>query len=348
MIRVGIAGLGFMGMIHYLIYQRIRSVKVAAICEKNPRRLAGDWRDIKGNFGPGGKRMDLSGVATYNALEQMLADKSLDLVDVTLPPALHADVAVQALLAGKHVFCEKPMSLTLPECQRMCQAAKRANKLLMIGHVLPFFPEYNWALQVVGSGRFGKLLGGHFKRVISDPTWLSDYWQADRVGGPMLDLHVHDAHFIRLLMGMPKRVASCGRMRNNLAEFWHTHFDYGPKGPVVQATSGTIGQQNRTFNHGFEIHLERATLMFEFAVIDGEGSYLCPPTVLANTKPVAHPQLSDGDPLVAFADEIGEVVRCLRKGKQSEILDAKLAKDAILLCQKQSESLRKRQPVQVR
>ena len=54
MIRVGIAGIGFMGMIHYLAYQKFKGVKVAAICETDRTRLAGDWRTIKGNFGPQG------------------------------------------------------------------------------------------------------------------------------------------------------------------------------------------------------------------------------------------------------------------------------------------------------
>ena len=93
MINVGIAGLGFMGMIHYLAYQRVRGVKVGAICEKIPERLAGDWRSIKGNFGPRGKKRDLKGVAKYADFEDLLADPKIDVVDICLPPAAHADAA---------------------------------------------------------------------------------------------------------------------------------------------------------------------------------------------------------------------------------------------------------------
>ena len=75
----------------------------------------------------------------------MLASPELDLIDVTLPPALHADATVAALDAGKHVFCEKPMSLRLDECERMSAAAREADRRLFVGHVLPFFPEYAWA-----------------------------------------------------------------------------------------------------------------------------------------------------------------------------------------------------------
>src|SRR5436190_6575096 len=104
MLRVGIAGLGFMGMIHYLSYQRIKGVKVAAMCETDPKKLSGDWRGIKGNFGPPGEMMDLSGIARYPELEKLLADPKVDVVDICLPPGAHAPTAIAALKAGKHVF----------------------------------------------------------------------------------------------------------------------------------------------------------------------------------------------------------------------------------------------------
>jgi len=345
MIRVGIAGIGFMGMVHYLTYQNLRGVEVAALCEQDRQRLAGDWRSIKGNFGPTGRRMDLKGVARYTDLKRMLADESIDMVDITLPPALHADIAVAALRAGKHVFCEKPMALSVSDCRRMAAAAKRADRLLMIGHVLPFFPEYAWALKTIRSGKFGRLLGGSFRRVISDPSWLPNYWSAEKVGGPMLDLHVHDAHFIRLLFGMPQAVVTQGRMRKNLAEFWHSQFDYGPRGPVVGATSGVINQQGRPFAHGFEIHLERATLAFEFAVVGKNGSYLCEPVQFGSDGRARRKQFSSSDPMDGFATELKEVVGCVRRNTRSDILDLRLAQDAIVLCHKQTESLRRRRSV---
>ncbi len=162
MIQVGIVGLGFMGMIHYLTYRKLPGVKVAAICEVNEKRLTGDWTDIKGNFGPPGEMVDLSGVATFTKLDDMLKMGELDLVDVTLPPALHTDATIAALGAGKHVFCEKPMSLRLEQCERMSTAAREADRRLFVGHVLPFFPEYAWAYDAIRSGRYGALRGALF------------------------------------------------------------------------------------------------------------------------------------------------------------------------------------------
>ena len=87
MLKVGIAGLGFMGWIHWLAYQQTAGIEVVAICTPEPRRLAGDWTDIKGNFGPPGENVDLSNIATYEELDQLLADDTIDIVDICLPPA---------------------------------------------------------------------------------------------------------------------------------------------------------------------------------------------------------------------------------------------------------------------
>ena len=203
MIHVGIAGIGFMGMTHYNAYQKIRGVKVAALCEQDPKRLAGDWRSIKGNFGPQGQIMDLGGIARYADLDEMLCNAKLDLIDVCLPPAWHAEVTIAALEAGKHVFCEKPIALNPADANRMVQAARRAGKLLMIGHVLPFVPEYRFAYEAITSGRYGRMLGGHFKRIISDPDLAARLLQPEESGRadarsarsrrPFHSRHVRDA-----------------------------------------------------------------------------------------------------------------------------------------------------------
>ena len=347
MIRIGIAGLGFMGMVHYLSYQKLRGVRVVALCEQNRKRLAGDWRDIQGNFGPRGEQMDLAGVRTYTELADMLADEAIDLVDVTLPPALHADVTTRALARGRHVFSEKPMALTVADCRRMQSAAKKARRQLFVGHVLPFFPEYAWALKTIRSGRYGRVRGGSFKRIIAEPLWLKNFWVADEIGGPMLDLHVHDAHFIRLVFGMPRGVVTRGMTKQGLAKFWHSLFDFADPDCVVEATSGTVDQQGRSFNHGFEIRLERATLLFEFAVFGGEGRYLCPPTILDAAGKAKTVELTGGDPMDAFHAELKEVTSCVAKNRPSGLLNGSLAMDAIHLCHAQTESLLKHRPIRI-
>jgi predicted dehydrogenase len=347
MINVGIAGIGFMGMIHYLAYQKAKGVKVVALCEQDQKRLAGDWRAIKGNFGPQGTMMDLSGIRRYTNLAEMMADKGIDVVDICLPPAGHADAAVMASKAGKHVFCEKPIALKTAEAERMVKAAKQAGKQLCIGHVLPYFPAYKFAYEAISSGKYGKLLGGQFKRMVSVPTWVANWFEPNTFGGPMLDLHIHDAHFIRLVCGMPKIVQSVGRMRGEVVELFNSQFLFDDPELMVSATSGAINQQGRAFTNAYEIYLEKATLLFDFSTLGGEPVVSIPVTVLTDDGKVKHPKLDGGDPTDSFLGEINEVVRSIRSGEPSKLLNGDLARDALILCDRQTQSVRKRKPVKV-
>jgi predicted dehydrogenase len=229
----------------------------------------------------------------------------------------------------------------------MVAAASQAGKLLLIGHVLPFFPEYKFAYETIISGKYGRPLGGHFKRIISDPAWVRDFYSPTKVGGPMLDLHVHDAHFIRLVFGMPQAVQTIGTMRGEVAERFATQFLYDPP-KMVTAASGVIEQQGRPFNHGYEIYLEKATLFFEYMALPQVGDASTPVTVLLDNGKVLRPKLIGSGPVDAFYAELSEVVRTVRRNTPSPLLAGELARDAVVLCQKQTESIVKGKAVKVR
>ncbi|HWB07733.1 MAG TPA: Gfo/Idh/MocA family oxidoreductase [Pirellulales bacterium] len=337
MVHVGIVGIGFMGMIHYLSYKKVAGTKVTAICTRDKKKLAGDWREIQGNFGPPGQVMDLGPVARYENWQDLMADPKIDLVDVCLPPKMHVEVTIAALRAGKHVICEKPIALETADARRMVKAAQQSQRLLMIAHVLPFMPEFAFVRQAAVSGKHGKLLGGHFKRIISDPLWLKDFYDPATVGGPVVDLHIHDAHFIRLLWGMPKAVQSTGRGRGDVVEFINSQFLYDAD-TLVTATSGVIQQQGRSFTHGFEVYFERATMTYDSSVLGGEPVVSMPLTVLTSRGKVERPKLREAD---AFAAELADAVKAVRSNRPSELLAGELASDALTLCQKETESAQK-------
>ena len=85
--RAGIVGVGFMSWIHYLAYQRSETAELAAFSSRDPGKRAGDWRGVKGNFGPPGEQIDISGLNVYETLDAMLEDETLDLIDICLPPS---------------------------------------------------------------------------------------------------------------------------------------------------------------------------------------------------------------------------------------------------------------------
>jgi predicted dehydrogenase len=334
MLRIGIAGIGFMGMIHYLAARKLRGARVAALCSRDRKKLAGDWRGIRGNFGPAGTKMNLGDVKGYEQFDDLLADPAIDLIDITTPTDRHAEMALAALKAGKHVLVEKAIALEPKDADAMVKAAKRAGKLLMVAHVLPFFPEFAFAAATVRDGQYGKLLGAHFKRVIAKPDWSADIGDAAKTGGPAVDLHIHDTHFIGLIAGVPARVFSSGLANpDGSVEYLTTQYLYGEGGPAVSCSSGAVAMKGLPFVHGFEIYLEKATLLY-----DSGGT---PLTLLTSDGKAKMPKLKGGgDPLGAFTTEIQAAVDGAKEGKEPDLLSGQLARDALVLCHKECLSVR--------
>ena len=333
MIRIGIVGIGFMGMIHYLAAQKLKGAKVTAICSRDAKKRAGDWRGIRGNFGPPGTQMNLSRVKKYEELDELLADPDIDMVDVCNPTQQHAATALAALKAGKHVLVEKAIALDTKEADAMVKTAQHAGKLLMVAHVLPFFPEFAFAAEAVRGGKYGKLLGAHFTRVISRPDWSSDIADPAKTGGPAVDLHIHDTHFIGLICGVPEKVFSSGVQENGAVQYLTTQYLYGPGGPAVSCSSGAVAQKGREFVHGYEIYLERATLVYE--------SGTKPLALLTADGKVKHAKLKGGgEATTAFSAEIQIAVDGIRAGREPDLLSGQLARDALVLCHKECQSVR--------
>ena len=218
--------------------------------------------------------------------------------------------------------------------------------MLLIGHVLPFFDSHNYVFEAAKSGKYGKLLGGNFTRVTSNPFWLNldRFYSMEGAGGPMLDLHVHDAHYIRALFGMPKAVQSVGRLRGDAPQYFNTQFIYDDPDLVVTATSGNIMQQGRPFTHGYEVHFEKATIICE--------SFTGTPVtvILGDTQEdakVEKPEFPAGDDITPFVNELAEARDAFVSGKPSAILDGALARDAVTICHKEIEAVQKRGRVEI-
>jgi predicted dehydrogenase len=340
MLRIGIVGIGFMGMIHYLAAQRLKGAAVTAICSRDPKKRSGDWRSIHGNFGPPGQMMDLSQIKKFENLADMLADRDIDMIDICSPTDQHPNAAIQALQAGKHVLVEKAIALQPEQADAMLAAAKNANRLLMVAHVLPFFPEFAFAADYVRSGKGGKMLSAHFERVISKPDWSADIGDAAKTGGPAVDLHIHDTHFIGLLCGVPREVYSRGVVENGTVVHLTTQYLYDKRPTCVTCTSGAICMKGRPFVHGYQLYLEKATLLYSS---DGK-----PLTVMTADGKVEQPKLPGGDEATtAFTIEIQAAVDGIASGKAPDLLSGQLARDALVMCHRECESVISGKPVRV-
>ena len=142
-LRVGVIGLG-MGRAHIQGWQEHPQVEVVAIADPDAARLAlvGDELKVAGR---------------YASAEAMLATEKLDVVSVCTPNKFHVELALAALAAGCHVLCEKPMAMNAAEAQAMLDAAKRNDRLLMIGFVRRFGNDCTIAKDLIEHDRMGDI-----------------------------------------------------------------------------------------------------------------------------------------------------------------------------------------------
>jgi predicted dehydrogenase len=331
MVRIGIVGIGFMGMIHYLAAQKLRGGAVTAICSRDLTKLSGDWRGIRGNFGPPGEQMNLDHLTKYSNYDDMLDDPDIDMIDICNPTGAHPSTAIKALNAGKHVLVEKAIALSVADADKMVSVAQNAGKFLMVAHVLPFFPEFRFAYDANLEKRYGKLLGGHFKRVISKPDWSSAISDAAAMGGPAVDLHIHDTHYIGLLAGVPKAVQSVGLHTNGIVNYLSTAYHYPEGGPTITCTSGAIAAAGRPFAHGYELYFEQATLSYDSGGV--------PLTVYQADGSTEQPTLGSGDAVEAFTAELQTAADGVANNQLPPLLSAQLARDALALCHAECQSV---------
>ena len=197
-------------------------------------------------------------------------------------------------ISSNAFLVEKAIALTVREADQMIHAASKAGKALMVAHVLPFFPEFAASAKIIAEGQHGRLVGAHFSRVISKPDWSENIGDSAKTGGPAIDLHIHDAHFIGLIAGVPGRVFANGITdRNETVRYLTTQYLYGDNGPAISCSSGDPSMPSRAFMHGFEIYLEKATLAHHSGGV--------PFTVYGAGKAPKIPKLTGaGDPVSAF------------------------------------------------
>lgn len=140
-------------------------------------------------------------IYNYENFDEIAHNKDIDIIYVVLPNALHAEYVVRAAKAGKHVICEKPMAITVEECDRMIKACKDAGKMLSIGYRLHFEP-YNQEMMRLGQ----KKIFGNIK-TIEAHDGMGDVggWRTDKKlagGGPLMDVGIYCVQACRYTTGM--------------------------------------------------------------------------------------------------------------------------------------------------
>ena len=289
-----------MGAVHVGAYAKLPGVELAAVCANSDRALSGDLGGVGGNLGRSGAVHDFSRVAKYKDWREFVADPDLDAIDICLPTDLHAEIATAALNAGKHVLCEKPMALTPGDCETMLHAAESAGRVLMIGHVLRFWPEYIYLHQFVTGGEYGRIRSATFVRRAGLPQWSPWLTDEKRSGGAIVDMLLHDIDQVLLLFGSPARIAAkpIGGPDTASATFLYE------SGPEVRVQGGWFAPET-PFSMSFHVRADRAELIFGpdgLRLNDIHGK---------STAPVL-------DTADAYEAQLGYFVECCSAGKQPE------------------------------
>jgi len=251
-LNIVIVGLGFMGEMHAQAYAGLPRAKVVAIVDALP-----DTARAKAG------RLQLGSVPVFADLESALAAVSTDIVDICLPTDHHTALAVQALRAGKHVFCEKPLALSLEQAREIRKARDAAGTFFQVGHCIRFWPEYQAFEKFLREGSAGRLLSLTLQRRAARPGYSAGNWLNDpsRSLGAALDLHIHDTDFVLHLLGTPPAVFSRGTRDQGGWSHIFTHYLYPDV--VVHAEGGWNYPDQWGFQMAFQAVFEHGAVEYD-------------------------------------------------------------------------------------
>jgi predicted dehydrogenase len=224
--------------------------------------------------------------------KKMVNRDDVDIVDISAPQYLHYDIAMEAIKAGKHIFCEKPLALDLKQAKEMYEAAEKKGITHYINHNYRRCPAVRLARKLIDEGKVGRIFhwrGAYLQSWIADPkaplTW---HLQKELAGsGPQGDLNSHSVDLARYLVGDIKRVtgmtaqfvkerpladeaasgtfggvskgAEMGRVTVEDAAFMTVEFANGALGSF-EATRFAPGRKNYNY---FEIYGSKGSIIFD-------------------------------------------------------------------------------------
>ncbi len=294
-LKMAMVGCGGIVEAHLKALADFPDVQVVAVVDSNPARL----EVMKEKYGI---------TKLYSDWNQMLKEIKPDAVNICTPNGMHAPVAIDASNAGCHVITEKPMAMNPDECQRMIDAAAKANKKLVTGFQYRFHPNTQFIKRAADEGQFGNIMFMKCRalRRRGIPNWGVFGQKALQGGGPMIDIGVHVIEMAHYVMGSPKPIAASGNtwtyMGNkpsNVASQW-PNWDWKTY-TVEDLAIGQIRFANGAImqiESSFAAHIEKDVWNFNL-IGDKGGAQWDPPSIftdragtMTNTTPAF---LANGD-----------------------------------------------------
>jgi len=307
-VRVGIAGLGRLGKVHAAnIAYKIPDAKLVAACSIVPEEL----EYAKKEFGI---------TAGYDNFEEMLENKDIDAVAIVTTSKEHCRQIQAALSKGKHVFCDKPLGVTVEECKMAEKAVEEHPELIFfLGFMRRYDPSYLYAKRKIEDGAIGVPYMVKATGIDPEAAIEGAIRYAAHSGGIFIDMAIHDIDLMRWFLGTdPVTVYATG------ATFKHPEFkevgDDETGAALFKCENGAIGaiHVGRTAAHGYHVETE---------IIGTEGSLRVSPVPEKNlcmifNKEGAVKECVENFPErfdMAYLMEMSAFIDCIKKGKKPDV-----------------------------
>jgi predicted dehydrogenase len=308
--------------------QKTENCRLTAIITDTPAK-ASNWQHQYG--------IPDRGVYSYDTMHRMADNPDIDVVYIVTPNALHLDHALAAAKAGKHVFCEKPLEISIERCLKMIDAVKAANRMLGVAYRCQFEPHHLECIRLARSREFGalKVIDAYFGYNSEPGVWRLKRELAG--GGPLMDVGIYALQATRYLTGEEPNWVSATTTQGDPARFseveesvlWQARF---PSGAVSHCgasyNAAPSGYFRALAEHGW-FGLDPA---FNYTGIHGTRS---------DGKAIEFPATDH------FAVEMDDFARCILEKKPSKVSGEEGLRD-VRIMMAIYESARTGKPVELR
>ena len=255
--RIGMIGYGGYGEFLVRTWRSLPNVEIVALAGRKEESVR--------------KAAEGMGITRYysgeRSSDELIADPDLDLVAIVTPPATHAEMAVRALRAGKHVHCEKPLATTLGDAERVCDAVRETGRRLGMGFVLRYDPLFDRLKRLVDGKVFGELHRIDFQNFAGDENLPPGHWFWDTAqsGGILVEHGVHFFDIYTWLLGSaPKRITGHRTVRAGTRQEDRVM-------ATVEYESGALASFYHAFDKPSRLEKTTARLAFDRGYLEVDG-----------------------------------------------------------------------------
>lgn len=337
-VRVGVIGLGRIGLVHARnIAKAVPEAKLIAVCDIKEELVENTAKELE--------------VGAFHEYQQILENSHVDAILVVTPSDKRTEVVMDAVKAGKHVFCEKPIATTLEQAKRMVDVIEKSGIKFQVGYMRKFDPAYSEAKRMIEEGRIGDpvVFTAISKDPFPPPEWACD---PKRGGGLYIDMHSHDFDLARWFMKDEiKRVyAEDGALvyKDFKLSTWIDNCII-----TMKFQRGSLGVINGSFSSGYGYDVRTEIQGTEGAIMVGEIRWR-PVILCKSSSGVTHTSMFKTDKVPhfmhrfneAYIEEIRSFIDCIINDTEP-LVTAEDAKIALQVSLAALQSSREKRPIEI-